>query len=122
MDHINEQGVAGVRFDHFEIRTSAWREEIAGNFDRAAVLGLSYLDVVVDQIGVVGSKYKNIADIREFVRDEAEETARDYRDCGRVMLKSSYPFRVEAAKSVFERGKKVPPSIDNQRYLITKGI
>lgn len=118
MDHVNETGVGGgVRFDHFEIRTTAWREEIAGNFDRAAMLGLSYLDVVVDQIGVVESIYENIGDIREFVRDVAEETARDYRDCGSVLLRSSFPFRVEAAKTVFERGRRIPRSIDNQRYI-----
>lgn len=102
-------------FELIRVQTKARLAIHHGRFDEAACILASYLDVDIPDCNEFNGAWDADA-IREYAHGPAEEIARDYRDLGLSLLRSSFANREGFAKKAWERGLEIHHGRGNLRF------
>ena len=104
-------------YELLRAQTRARLEMLKNQDEAASGILATYLDVDIPEL-TLDPKVKDPQGIRTFAHEKAEEIARDYRDLGRALTRSSaLANREELATSVWQRGSNIPKNRGNHRFL-----
>lgn len=117
-DPITEQyrHLSDARFLLADWRNDGRSAYLKENYDEAAAIWSSYLNIDHSMVPKPPD-LDNLEGVSKFFNEIAEETARDYRDAGRSIYRSTVPNAKAAAVHVWESGLKLNNAVGNQRYL-----